>query len=163
MPQSISRSGYSDYCGIAVSTRNVGCWDVNNAPRMMDFNATSISGVVQNTYAKYWTVAASWPTGMQCWGDAVSCDQLPPSTTQLGAVTAGFTQKCGIVSGTGSLWCSGTTIPSNVSAASWSSISAGWSHVCGILDSGSMVCWGSDPGSNLDIPADIPAWAVCLA
>jgi alpha-tubulin suppressor-like RCC1 family protein len=80
-------------------------------------------------------------------------------------VSTGAWYTCGILAGTGKLRCWGylvdIAVPQALADATFVSVSAGYLHMCGILQSGQGRCWGSNNEGQTEVPQDVASehWA----
>jgi alpha-tubulin suppressor-like RCC1 family protein len=136
-------AGQRHACGIELGASRAFCWGYDSLGQLGD--ATIFFGGVTSTTPI----------------PVITADQTPLPLTQ---VTAGGAHSCGVAPG-GAAWCWGdnslgqlgtnepggpTTFPRPVAGGlTFTSVSAGTSHSCGLTTANQAYCWGSDGAGRL--------------
>ena len=174
--------GSSHSCGIVSSTGVLKCWGLNTNGQIGDATIVQkLAPVVINSGTSYSQVDTGTShscgivvsTGvLKCWGlnsdgrlgDGSTTQRTSPVVINTGVsysqVSAGAAHSCGIVTSTGVLKCWGNNASGQLgdgsttnrlspvvidSGVSYSQVSAGTDHTCGIVSStGVLKCWGSN-------------------
>ncbi len=168
-------AGFTHSCAIRSSDNTIECWgddsrDKTNAP-VGQFRAIAAG--------RNHSCAIGTDNNATCWGIVGSHGQLDAPEDQYSAIAAGWNHSCAIRTNGGTITCWGnnntgqtdapgdtdppddttggtapnTTAPPPTPTAASNAVTAGGSHSCGLLSSGTITCWGQNEHGQADAPA----------
>ena len=161
-------AGGSHTCGVK-SDGTVVCWGANSRGQ----SSTPAGSFSSISAGSSHTCGVKSDSSVTCWGYNFAGQSWPRPSGSFSSVSAGFSHTCGVKSD-GSVACWGgeevVEVPRNLPtgvgpffrgepipsysgqssspSGSFSSVSAGSSHTCGVKVDGSVACWGDDSSGS---------------
>jgi len=139
--------GFKHCCGLLADS-TVRCWGSDSHDQI---STTPVEKFVAISAGAYHTCGIMDSGKAACWGGA-SFGATSPPAGNFSSVTSGFYFSCATDVHTQEVSCWGRLMVPSLLAGPFAALSAGYTHLCGLLSSGDVKCWGTDGDGVMEVP-----------